>query len=159
MVVYAQFVLGHFSSCFAVDGGPNALGLHLSYSYEDALHFLEIRDHQQLFCYKRFISVWDTIFPMVYTTMYISWLAVLFRNWKWLSLIPIVRIVSDWVENYVEIMMVDHYLNYNILDDHLVSWGAAMTSVKWGLSLVVYGIILYGVVRILWQKFNYQNEC
>lgn len=149
MVVYAQFVLGHFSQSFAVENGLNSLGLSFGYSNEDVLLFLESRSIQQLHGYVDFLKVWDTIFPLVYTLMYTLWIMYFFRKSRYLIIIPCMHMLADWIENYIEVSMVNQYIDIGALNETLVAQGSFVTMTKWVLSMLTYGIIVFGVIRTL----------
>ena len=70
MILYAQFVLGHYSTCFSISGTSNSLGLTFGYNLHMVQDFFKIRSIEQLHCYGNFLRVWDTIFPVIYTLMY-----------------------------------------------------------------------------------------
>lgn len=146
MVLYAQFILGHFSSCFAIDGSINSLGLYFGYSTEEVLAFFESRSEQQLICYTNFLKIWDMLFPIVYTVMYISWIIYLLKKWYYLSTIPIIHMIADWLENFLEIALVNEYLETGEISNQLVSVSSGLTTAKWTLSILIYGVILYAII-------------
>jgi hypothetical protein len=145
MMLYAYFVLGYFSQCYAIEDGPNAIGLMFGYSVEDVIYFLSARSKEQLICYSRFIRIWDNVFPVLYTMMHICWIIYLFKKWKLLIVIPILHLVDDWAENTVEIMIVEIYLASSNVSESLVSIGSTLTTSKWILSIVIYMIILVAI--------------
>jgi len=152
MIAYAAFVFGHFSTCFVLEGGPNALGLSFGYSYTEALTFFELRNDDQILCYRNFILIWDNIFPLIYGLMYFGWFSVLFKN-KWIIVaLPILRSAADWVENIIEIAITDQFRTVGTITEELVIWGSASSIFKWGLSIVVYGVIVYGVTLAILRK-------
>ena len=147
MVIYAQFVLGYFSKCFTLANQPNALGLQFSYSASQALQFFTLRTETQINCYKTFISIWDSIFPVLYTLMYILWLKYFFKN-KWIIfLLPILHMGLDWSENTMEIIMANQYLNGNEIQQNTASIGSILTSLKWITSLGTYLLLILGIIR------------
>ncbi len=150
MIVYAQFVLGHFSKCFLLVNGHNSLGLTFGYSQSQILSFFNSREIDQLFCYGRFIRVWDTVFPVIYTAMYILWIRFFFKNKNYLLILPLIRMLTDWAENYTELNMLEQYLNTGNISDDTAFWGSGLTLFKWGLSLLIYLMILLGItIRII----------
>lgn len=149
MLLYAQFILGHYSSCFSISGTSNSLGLSFGYDINVVQYFFEIRSKEQLDCYGNFIRVWDTIFPILYTLMYSLWIVYLFKKWRLLIMIPILHMFSDWIENYVELLMLEAYMNPNALSENLVSFGSGVTILKWSLSIVTYSIIIFGIITKL----------
>ena len=146
MVLYAQFILGHFSTCFSIDDASNSLGLYFGYSTSEVFAFFDARTDEQLLCYANFLKVWDSLFPILYTVMYICWIIYLFKNWVYLSIIPFMHMITDWLENYYEISMVNEYLGVGEISNHLVSTGSFLTTTKWILSILTYIIILYGII-------------
>lgn len=149
MVLYAQYVLGYFSGCFSIEGYSNSLGLSFGYNSFDVLRFFELRTEQQLLCYSDFLMIWDTIFPLVYTLMYISWLIFLFRQWYFYSIIPVVHMILDWAENYFEISLIKVYLETDEISNQLITLGSSFTQLKWIISFFTYGILIFGVVQKL----------
>lgn len=153
MVLYAQFILGYFSKCYVTESGPDSLGLLFGYGSEDVAAFLKFRSEKQLQCYIRFLRVWDMIFPVIYTLMYVFWFRYFFKSWMLLSILPMLHMIADWAENYTEILMVNSYLNSAMIIQKLVNGGSALTTVKWVLSFITYGFIVYGIVMKIRQKY------
>lgn len=149
MFLYARFIIGHYSICFSISGTSNSLGLSFGYNINRVQHFFEIRSNEQLNCYSHFIRVWDTIFPIIYTLMYSLWFVYLLKKWRLLLIIPILHMFSDWIENYVELLMLGAYMNPNTLSENLVSLGSGITILKWSLSIVTYLIIIVGIITKL----------
>ncbi len=146
MILYAQFILGNYSSCFTINGTSNSLGLSFGYDINNVYHFFDIRSFEQLHCYAQFIRVWDNIFPIVYTLMYALWFAYLLKKWRLFLIIPILHMFSDWLENYLELAMLEEYMNLNALSESLVSMGSGVTILKWSLSILTYSIIIFGII-------------
>ena len=120
-MLYITFVLTPAGACFKLDSGSNSLGLSFSYTQDIVLSFFESRSQEQLLCYSQFLQIWDAIFSIIYTLMYASWIVWLFNNKKWLSLIPILGMVSDWSENYIELIMIKTYSNAGSIGETIVS--------------------------------------
>ncbi len=149
MVLFAQFVLGHYSACFHVEGSLNSLGLSFGYSSEDVQIFVEARSSTQLNCYLNFLRIWDSLFPILYTLMYVLWIIYLFKRNTFLLIIPLLHMVTDWIENFFEITMIEQYMQTGIPEETLISAGSVVTMLKWGLSVVTYAVLLYGIVKKL----------
>ena len=147
--LYITLVLGPISNCFAVDVGSNSLGLSFSYTKEMVQNFFETRDQEQLLCYRQFLLIWDTIFALIYTLMYASWIMYLFNEKRLFLIIPVLGMLADWAENYTEILMLNTYLNSNPVSETLVSIGSGINSFKWVLSSLTYLIILVGIMILL----------
>ena len=155
--LYITFVLGPIGSCFTVDVGSNSLGLSFSYTKEMVQNFFESRNQEQLLCYSQFLQIWDAIFAFVYTLMYASWILYFFKNKRLFLIIPILGMIADWAENYVELLMLETYLNSNSISETLVSLGSGINSFKWVLSSLTYLIILFGIIitlKIFLRKFK-----
>ena len=78
--------------------------------------------------------------------MYASWIVWLFNNKRWLALIPILGMISDWSENYIELIMIKTYSNTGAISETIVSLGSGINSFKWILSSLTYLIILTGII-------------
>ncbi len=143
---YLSCILAPFSGCFKLDTGANSLGISFSYTLEMVQEFFESRSQEQLRCYKVFLQIWDAIFAFVYTLMYASWIVYFFNNKRLLLIIPILCMIADWAENYVELFMLETYLNSNPISETIVSIGSGINSFKWILSSITYLIILIGLL-------------
>ena len=145
-MLYITFVLTPAGACFKLDSGSNSLGLSFSYTKDMVLSFFESRSQEQLLCYSRFLQIWDAIFAIIYTMMYASWIVWLFNNKRWLALVPILGMISDWSENYIELIMIKTYSKAGAISETLVSLGSGINSFKWILSSLTYLIILTGII-------------
>lgn len=146
MVLYAQLVLGYFSKCYFIEGEINAFGLTFGYDETDVLLFFQIRDIEQLKCYKNLITIWDNIFPILYTLTNILWLRILY-NKRWLIyLFPLIQMFLDWTENTIQSSLVDNYMADSTINFELIHAGSLVTSSKWITAGVIYFLILMGIV-------------
>jgi len=73
----------------------------------------------------------------------------LFNKKRLLTLIPVLGMISDWSENYVELLMIKTYLNSGPISEIFVSLGSGINSFKWILSSLTYLIILVGIIIAL----------
>ena len=153
-MLYITFVLTPVGACFNLDSGSNSLGLSFSYSKDMVLSFFELRSQEQLQCYSQFLQIWDAIFAIIYTLMYASWIVWLFNNKRWLALIPVLGMVSDWSENYIELIMIKTYSNAGAIGETIVSIGSGINSFKWILSSLTYLIILLGIIIAIKNFFT-----
>jgi hypothetical protein len=153
-MLYITFVLTPVGACFNLDSGSNSLGLSFSYTKDMVLSFFESRSQEQLLCYSRFLQIWDAIFAIIYTLMYASWIVWLFNNKRWLALIPILGMISDWSENYIELIMIKTYSNAGVINETIVSLGSGINSFKWILSSLTYLIILLGIIIAIKNFFT-----
>ena len=153
-MLYITFVLTPVGACFNLDSGSNSLGLSFSYTKDMVLSFFESRSQEQLLCYSRFLQIWDAIFAIIYTLMYASWIVWLFNNKRWLALVPILGMISDWSENYIELIMIKTYSNAGVINETIVSLGSGINSFKWILSSLTYLIILLGIIIAIKNFFT-----
>jgi len=112
-------------------------------------NFFEARNQEQLLCYSQFLKIWDAIFTFVYTLMYISWIRHFFKNKPLFLIIPIFGMIADWAENYIELLMLETYLNSSLISEVIVSLGSGINSFKWSLLILTYLIILFGIMITL----------
>jgi len=145
-MLYITFALNPAGSCFKVEAGPNSLGLSFSYTKDMVQSFFESRSQVQLICYSQFLQIWDAVFAIIYTLMYASWIMYFFNKKCLLTLIPVLGMISDWSENYVELLMIKTYLNSGPISEIFVSLGSGINSFKWVLSSLTYLIILVGII-------------
>ena len=145
-MLYITFALSPAGSCFKVEAGPNSLGLSFSYTKDMVQSFFESRSQEQLICYSQFLQIWDAVFAIIYTLMYASWIMYFFNKKRLLTLIPVLGMISDWSENYVELLMIKTYLNSGPISEIFVSLGSGINSFKWILSSLTYLIILVGII-------------
>lgn len=143
---YITYILAPFSNCFKLDTGANSLGISFSYTLEMVQNFFESRNQEQLLCYSEFLQIWDAIFAFVYTLMYTSWIAYFFNNKRLFLSIPILCMVADWAENYVELIMLETYLNSSPISETFVLLGSGINSFKWIGSSITFLIILIGII-------------
>ena len=144
--LYLTSILVPFSNCFKLDAGANSLGISFSYTIEMVQKFFESRTQDQLLCYREFLQIWDALFAFVYTLMYASWIVYFFYNKRLFLIIPILGMIADWAENYVELIMLKAYLNSDPISETLVSIGSGINSFKWILSSITYLIMLIGII-------------
>ncbi len=149
MFLYVKFILVHYSRCFTVDVGSNSLGLSFYYTIDMVQNFFESRTLEQLFCYKEFLQIWDPIFAFVYTLMYSSWIIYFFKNKYYFLVVPILVMITDWAENYIELMMLENFINSDMLSPTLVSFGSGINTLRWLLFSVIYLLIIIGIVKAI----------
>jgi len=145
-ILYSIIVLDSVGKCFRLEDGPNSLGLTFTYNLEMVQEFFELRNQDELGCYRDFLKVWDVLFVVIYTSMYYFWVMYLFDKKKVFLAVPIIVMLADWGENFAEILMIDSYLDSNSISESLVSLGSWINMVKWIFLSLTYLIILGGIV-------------
>ena len=148
--IYLILVLVPASSCFRLDVGSNSLGLSFSYTKDMVKSFFGSRTQDQLLCYSQFLQMWDAIFAFVSTLMFGSWILYLFKNKRLFLIAPtILGMIADWSENYIELLMIETYLNSSTISETLVSLGSGINSFKFAMIGLTYLIILTGIMIAL----------
>ena len=156
MVFYLRFFLSDYSKCFSVEVGINSLGLTFYYTVEIVKEFFELRTLEQLNCYREFLKIWDPIFAIVYTLMYSSWIIYFFKNKYYFLVVPFLVMITDWVENYIELMMLENFINSDILSPALVLFGSGINTLRWLLFSAIYLLIIIGIVKAI--KLYYKKS-
>ena len=148
-ILYISFVLMPLSSCFRIDIGTNSLGLSI-YNIEMVQGFFQARDQAQLLCYSQFLKLWDIIFAVVSAAMFGSWIVYLFKNKRLLLLAPtVLGMIADWSENFVELLMLETYVNSAVISETLVSLGSGLNIFKLTMIGLTYFIILVGIILLI----------
>ena len=156
-VLYSVLVLDPVGKCFRLDDSSNSLGLTFSYTLQMVQDFFELRSQDQLDCYSEFLQIWDVIFAIIYATMYGSWIMYLFNSRRILLVVPILAMVADWAENFVEILMINSYLDSNSVSETLASVGSGINMIKWVLLSLTYLILLTGIAVKIKSYFINKN--
>ncbi len=163
MVSYASLIMGGKSECLEpyLNEGMSVLGLKFGYDYTYASAFFNALGTAGTVCYRKLILIWDNIFPVLYGSMYIAWLSLLYkkvdfklRALKLINLFPFVHIIMDWIENVLEMNLIGSYLQYSSLDPTDVWMTSIVSSVKWGFSMINYALILTGIVLMLLRSYR-----
>ena len=148
-IFYISFILMPQSSCFRIDIGTNSLGLSI-YNMEMVQGFFQARDQAQLLCYNQFLKLWDIIFAVVSAAMFGSWIVYLFKNKRLLLLAPtVLGMIADWSENFVELLMLETYVNSAVISETLVSLGSGLNIFKLTMIGLTYFIILVGIILLI----------
>ena len=148
--LYLTLALVPASSCFKLDVGSNSLGLSFYYTKDMVQSFFGSRTQDQLLCYSQFLQMWDAIFAFVSTLMFGSWILYLFKNKRLFLIAPtILGMIADWSENYIELLMIETYLNSSTISETLVSLGSGINSFKFAMIGLTYLIILIGIIITL----------
>jgi hypothetical protein len=94
--------------------------------------------------------MWDPILSLVSTVMFGSWIVCLFKNKRLFLIAPtILSMIADWSENYIELLMIEAYLNSSAISQTLVSLGSKINSFKFVMIGLTYLIILTGMIIAL----------
>ncbi|MBT4920918.1 MAG: hypothetical protein HON10_05955, partial [Euryarchaeota archaeon] len=129
--LYSVLILDPVGKCFRLEDSSNSLGLTFSYTLQMVQDFFELRSQDQLGCYKKFLQIWDVIFAIIYASMYCFWIMYFFHERQIITVVPLLAMVADWAENFIEIMMINSYLDSNTISQKLVSVGSGINMFKW----------------------------
>ncbi len=158
MILYAWIVMGSQSECFKgeLSEDISLLGLRFGYSYETVLKLFNLLGSEALTCYTKLLRVWDNIFPLFYGSMYIAWISVFFRNfrfrnpvYKLINLFPLLPMIADLVENYFENALVSQFIRFSSVSPGDVLIASFFTRIKWSLSITNYLIMISGIVLLI----------
>lgn len=112
-------------------------------------NFFVSRTKEQLLCYSRFLKIWDVVFALIYTLIYVSWTLLLFSNKRLFLAVLILCMFADWAENYLELLMLETYLNSGLISELIVAFGSGINSLKLTLSYLTILIVLVGILMAL----------
>ena len=144
-VLYSFFILEPVGKCFMVKDGSNSLGLTFSYTLQMVQDFFEVRTQNQLECYVDFLQIWDVMYAVIYASMYCFWIMYFYHNRRALLVVPVLAMVADWAENFVEIILINNYLDSNTISETLVSVGSGLNMIKWVFFSLIYLILAVGI--------------
>ena len=144
-ILYSVLILEPVGKCFMVEDGSNSLGLTFSYTLQMVQDFFEVRTQDQLDCYVEFLQLWDVMYAVVYASMYCFWIMYFYHDRRLFLLVPVLAMVADWAENFVEIMMINAYLDSNTISETLVSVGSGLNMIKWVFFSLIYLILAVGI--------------
>jgi len=145
--LYSVLILDPVGKCFRLEDSSNSLGLTFSYTLQMVQDFFELRSQDQLGCYKKFLQIWDVIFAIIYASMYCFWIMYFFHERRIITVVPLLAMVADWAENFIEIMMINSYLDSNTISQKLVSVGSGINMFKWVFLSLTYLILLVGIAK------------
>ena len=146
-LLYSVLILDPVGKCFRLEDSSNSLGLTFSYTLQMVQDFFELRSQDQLGCYKKFLQIWDVIFAIIYASMYCFWIMYFFHERRIIMVVPLLAMVADWAENFIEIMMINSYLDSNTISQKLVSVGSGINMFKWIFLSLTYLILLVGIAK------------
>jgi len=82
--------------------------------------------------------------------MFGSGIVYFFKNKRLLLLAPtVLGMIADWSENFVELLMLEAYLNSGVISETLISIGSRLNLFKLTTIGLTYLIILTGIILAL----------
>jgi hypothetical protein len=85
------------------------------------------------------------MYAVVYASMYCFWIMYFYHDRPIFLVVPVLAMVADWAENFVEVMMINRYLDSNTISDTLVSVGSGLNVIKWVFFSLTYLILAVGI--------------
>jgi hypothetical protein len=165
MIAYASLVMGSQSNCITsqLGAGQALLGLKFGYELEYVHALLSNLDTEALKCYLRLLLIWDNLFPLLYGSMYIAWLSVIYKNtfkkYQWpVNLYPLIPVIMDWIENVFEAGLVRSFLNSGVISSDQVHISALITQIKWSASYLNYTLIIVGIILLLIKRYYQRRD-
>jgi len=152
--LYSVLILDPVGKCFRLEDSSNSLGLTFSYTLQMVQDFFELRSQDQLGCYSKFLQIWDVIFAVIYASMYCFWIMYFFHGRRIIMVVPLLAMVADWAENFIEIMMINSYLDSNTISQKLVSAGSGINMFKWVFLSLTYLILFVGIAKKIKSVFS-----
>jgi hypothetical protein len=162
-VGYLFFVLTTQGMAFAVANSTvKSLGTSLGFGQTEILAFLAERSDQMISSYVNFNLIWDTLFGLIYGVMYVIWVSVVFKPYSpkagILNLLPFGQVVFDWLENASLAALSNQYLEDGTISSSIALFASTASSIKWVLSLLVYGVILVGIVMRITRAMKRRGQ-
>lgn len=136
---------------FAVaDSDIRSLGTTCNFTTKDVVHFFSIRTTDMIQAYIAFNQIWDSLFGVLYGTMYAVWISVICTSFaqktKILNLFPFVQVLFDWIENYQLVVLSKQYLATGRVEEANVVLASTASMIKWGCSGIVMLLIVGGLI-------------
>jgi hypothetical protein len=142
--------MGQGKAFEVANSSVRSLGTSLGFGQAEILAFLAERSNQQINAYITFNLVWDSLFALIYGVMYVFWVSLLFKPYSQkfgvLNLLPFGQVVFDWLENFGLATLSKQYLADGTVSSTTAQFASITSTIKWGFSLLVYGVILVGIV-------------
>jgi hypothetical protein len=162
MILYASIVMGSQSKCVTgeLPEEVSLLGLRIGYSYEYALGLLSRLSPEALQCYSKLLRIWDNLFPLLYGSMYIAWISLIFKNIRlkydrlyMLNLFPVIPALADLIENYFENALISEFILESTLSCNSYQIATNLTRIKWTLSMMNYLLIVSGIAILVYSIY------
>lgn len=163
MGLYAAFIMGGQTETITADIGPEGSvpGLAFGFSHLEIAGFLHSLSTEALVEYWYMLRIWDTIFPLVYGTMYISWISFLLKKTRirtsglsGINLFPLLPMLADFTENFYEFRVLQEFVIQKTVNASWVEIASIVNQTKWILSSINYLIIITAIVLYFIQLIH-----
>jgi len=150
-VTYLLNVLVSKSVSFdLIDEIPKSLGTTFGFGEAEILSYLSARTNEMIQSYINFNLIWDSLFGVLYGTMYTLWLSYLYRPYqhklRTLNLLPFAQVLFDWIENFNIAIISNNYLKTETIQPLYSQFASYSNMIKWIISLIVISLIMIGLV-------------
>ena len=150
-VTYLLNVLVSKSVSFdLIDEIPKSLGTTFGFGEAEILSYLSARTNEMIQSYINFNLIWDSLFGVLYGTMYALWLSYLYRPYqhklRTLNLLPFAQVLFDWIENFNIAIISNNYLKTETIQPLYSQFASYSNMIKWIISLIVISLIMIGLV-------------
>lgn len=125
------------------------------YSPEEGYAVLEAQDAEGRAFYRRLLLSTELIFPVIYRFFNAVLIAYLFSRWlptaspwRYVSLLPLVGMVADYLENGLVLRMLGAYPEQL---NTVATMAGTATMIKWGSNYADYTLMVVGLVGVVIQ--------
>ncbi len=122
----------------------NMLDLELFYSKENVIENFSTMGPDGRSIYVLSSLLLDTIYPILYLSLFLGAYFKLFRNSKVILLIPITAFSFDILEN-LQITRLN--LNFPNISETHVYLSSMTTSLKWAAIAITVSVLIYGLIK------------
>ena len=160
---YLVLVLTAQGKAFEVaNSSIRSLGTSFGFGQAEILAFLSERSDSMISAYINFNLLWDTLFGLIYGVMYVVWVSLLFKPYSQrfglLNLLPLAQVVFDWLENAALAALSNQYLEDGTISSSIALIASTASTIKWVLSLLVYGVILVGILMRIVRAMKMRSQ-
>ena len=122
----------------------NMLDLELFYSKENIIENFSAIGPDGRSIYVLSSLLLDTVYPILYLSLFLGAYYKLFRNSKVILLVPITAFSFDILEN-LQITRLN--LNFPIINETNVYLASITTSLKWIAIVITVSVLIYGITK------------
>lgn len=149
---FTSFILPYFQKQFQPTGSSELLDLKFGFDLPTASQILDSYGEAGRSVYLQVESVWDLLFPLVYTVLNVLLISFLLRKTfpenkklRLLNLLPFVNMFFDFGENFGIIQLLNEFPN---LSEFWVNFASTFGIIKWIFSGI--GIALTIALLLSW---------
>lgn len=157
-ILFPSVIFRHYQSVMAemAQGTVQILDLRLSYSWQEVKALFDQLGTDGRDVYRTVSNSIDMIYPLLYCALLILVLAFLLKKvtsarskWMYLSFIPIIGMLFDFLENLSILDLLNKYPNFTAAD---VASASFFTTLKWSSMALVFGTIFVLFLLYLYKR-------